>query len=156
MFVNTILNKSFKWPYVINKLYSFHDCAKQGLQTDKIIRYFAGKCNYTSEGYIMHSWGSARTFGRVNNVKHSWSKHIRTSLTMPIYTRILKILNTDVGNELVHAGSHAHPLAVDRGMPSQGGSTEWWYLYLIKFREPTVREIPPRSLIIFVMSTATS
>jgi len=29
-----------------------------------------------------------------------------------------------VGNELVHAGSHARPQAVDRGMPSQGGSTE--------------------------------
>jgi len=29
-----------------------------------------------------------------------------------------------VGNELVHAGSHARPQAVDRGIPSQGGSTE--------------------------------
>jgi len=29
-----------------------------------------------------------------------------------------------VGNELVHAGSHARPQAVDRGMPSQEGSTE--------------------------------
>jgi len=29
-----------------------------------------------------------------------------------------------VGNEVVHAGSHARPQAVDRGMPSQGGSTE--------------------------------
>jgi len=48
-----------------------------------------------------------------------------------------------VGNELVHAGSHARPQAVDRGMPSQRGSTESWYLYLIKCHEPTVREIPP-------------
>jgi len=31
------------------------------------------------------------------------------------------------GNELVHAGSHARPLAVDIGMPSQVGSPEWWY-----------------------------
>jgi len=29
-----------------------------------------------------------------------------------------------VGNELVHAGSHARPQEVDRGMPSQGGSTD--------------------------------
>jgi len=58
-----------------------------------------------------------------------------------------------VDNELVHAGSHACHLAVDRGMPSQGGSTELWYLYLIKCREPTVGY--PRSLIIFAMSTAT-
>jgi len=33
-------------------------------------------------------------------------------------------LNLNVGNELVHAGSHARPQAVDRGIPSQGGSTE--------------------------------
>jgi len=52
------------------------------------------------------------------------------------------------------AGSHARPQGVDRGMPSQGGSTEWWYLYLMKCREPTVG-YPPRSLIICVMSTLT-
>jgi len=47
-------------------------------------------------------------------------------------------LNNNVGNELVHVVSHTRPLVVDRGMPSQGGNTGWWYLYLIKYREPTV------------------
>jgi len=63
---------------------------------------------------------------------------------------------TIVGHELVHAGSHARLQAVDRGMPSQGISTEWCYLYLIKCYEPTVGYPPPfRSLIILVMSTVT-
>jgi len=31
---------------------------------------------------------------------------------------------TDVGSELVHAGSHAPPLVADRGMRLQGNSTE--------------------------------
>jgi len=32
--------------------------------------------------------------------------------------------SASVGNELVQAGSHARPQAVDRGMHSQGQSTE--------------------------------
>jgi len=35
-----------------------------------------------------------------------------------------RLPKSHVGNELVHAGSHARPQAVDKGMPSQGGSTE--------------------------------
>jgi len=42
----------------------------------------------------------------------------------PIYRATGCQESMGVGNELVHAGSHARPQAVDRGIPSQGVSTE--------------------------------
>jgi len=43
---------------------------------------------------------------------------------------------------IISRGQRARPgnrtLVMYRGMPSQGGSTKWRYLYLIKCREPTV------------------
>jgi len=43
--------------------------------------------------------------------------------------KLIKVPDNDkchwfVGNDLVHAGSDGRPEAVDRGMPSQGVSTE--------------------------------
>jgi len=44
--------------------------------------------------------------------------------TQQIFKETVEQQVIPVGNELVHAGSHARPQAVYRGMPSQGGSTE--------------------------------
>jgi len=65
---------------------------------------------------------------------------------------LLEHLEGSVGNELVHAGSHARPQAMDRGMPSQGYSTEWWYLYLIKCPEPTVGYPPVTNRLCYAYS----
>jgi len=63
-----------------------------------------------------------------------------------------------VGNDLVHAGSHARPQAVDRGMPSQGapnGVAMNDGSLLVPNKVPrTNRGVTPCSLIIVVIPTA--
>jgi len=48
-----------------------------------------------------------------------------------------------VGNELVHASRHVRPLVVNRGMPSQGGSTGCWSNNTYNKVPWTNRGIPP-------------
>jgi len=60
---------------------------------------------------------------------------------MAMYMSSTNYILLGVGNELVHAGSHTRLLMAYREMPSQGDSTEWWYLHLIKSHEPLFASI---------------